>query len=403
MPPQQPRRVSESNREQRAARSPDVGEAVHPLGRALGARAGDVLALTGARIRALGHGDDPEVQTSFEELNRNSTLGLARWLAGDGFAVASETGRETGAFYGELAARRTASLREVTTRCLCWRDSVADVLRQSAAELDVAPEALSQALTILQFGLEASLVRMAKSFDTESQRTDEELAFVATHDALTGLPNRTLILDRAAQALLRARRHETPVAALFIGLDNFKVVNETLGHGAGDELLRSVAERLNDEVRDTDALGRLGGDEFVVIAEEFSPGDGPELLAQRVRHALKRPFALAGKEQTRLTVTASIGIARTTRSSAEELIRDANIAMYQAKLDGKNRHVVFESGMHDAVHTRMELEMDLRDGLPNDQFFLLYQPTFNLCDLSPTAVEALIRWKHPDARHRPTQ
>ncbi len=376
------------------ARLPQAGEPVHPLGRALGARAADVVTLTGARIRALGHGDDHAVQASFEQLNRNSTLALARWLGGD-LARPSENARESAAFYGELAARRAASLQEVTSRCLCWRDSVADVLRESAAELGSSPDALAEALRILQLALESGLVRMAKSFDAERERTDEELAFVATHDALTGLPNRTLILDRAAQALLRARRHDAPVAALFIGLDNFKVVNETLSHGAGDELLRAVAERLNDVVRDTDALGRVGGDEFIVIAEEFAPADGPELLARRVREALKRPFTLAGEQQNRLTVTASIGIAAATRSLAEELIRDAHIAMYQAKLDGKNRHVEFESGMHDEVHARMELEMDLRDALPNDEFFLVYQPTFNLRDLSPTGVEALLRWRHP--------
>ena len=128
---------------------------------------------------------------------------------------------------------------------------------------------------MLQLGLEFGFVQISKSFDCERERTDEEFAFMATHDALTGLPNRTLILDRTEQMLVRARRHQTPVAALFIGLDNFKSVNEKLSHGAGDELLRSVAERLDGVVRDTDALGRLGGDEFVVIAEELSLAAAP--------------------------------------------------------------------------------------------------------------------------------
>ena len=368
---------------------------VHPLGEALEARVADVLDLTGARIRGLGHGGDAAVQSSFERINRNSTGALALFLAGKGMEVSRQAGKETGKLYGELAAHRAASLQEVTQRCLCWRDSVAEVLEQSAAQLDISPEALSQALHITQLGLESSLVRMAKSFDIEHQRTDEELAFIATHDALTGLPNRALILDRTEQVLVRARRHETPVAALFIGLDNFKSINETLSHGAGDELLRSVAERLDGVVRDTDTLGRLGGDEFVVIAEELLLAEGPELVAERLQDALTEPFTLEGEKETRLAVTASIGIATAARPSAQEFLRDADIAMYQAKWDGKNRYVVFDSGMQDAVKSRMELEMDLRDALPNDELFLVYQPMFNLSDMAPTGVEALLRWQHP--------
>jgi diguanylate cyclase (GGDEF)-like protein len=204
-----------------------------------------------------------------------------------------------------------------------------------------------------------------------------------------------LILDRTEQMLVRARRHQTPVAALFIEIDNVKSVNDALGHGAGDELLRAVAERLDSVVRDTDALGRVGGDEFVVIAEELSLAGGPELIAERLLEALAEPFELAGKEKTRVSVTASIGIAIGERASAEELLRDADIAMYQAKWGGKNRYVAFESGMQEAVQRRMELEMDLRDALENNDFFLVYQPTFDLRDMSPTGMEALLRWKHP--------
>jgi diguanylate cyclase (GGDEF)-like protein len=218
---------------------------------------------------------------------------------------------------------------------------------------------------------------------------------MATHDALTGLPNRTLIVDRTEQILARARRHQTPVAVLFVDIDNFKSINETLSHRAGDELLRSVAERFDGVVRDTDAVGHLGGDEFVVIAEELSPGEGPELIAERLHDALKEPFTLSEGRGTRLTVTASIGIATALRSSAEEFLCDADIAMHQAKWKGKNLYVMFEPGMQDAVQSRMELEMDLRDALPNDEFFLLYQPTLDLRDMSPTGVEALIRWRHP--------
>ena len=186
---------------------------------------------------------------------------------------------------------------------------------------------------------------------------------MATHDPLTGLPNRTLILDRVEQMLARSRRSQTPVAALFLDLDNFKDINDTLGHAAGDELLRAVAARLDGVIRGADALGRLGGDEFVVISEELSLAVGPELIAERLLETLKEPFKLGADNETRVTVTASIGIAAGHRTSAEELLRDADIAMYRAKWDGKNRHVVFETGMQDTVQSRMELEMDLREAL----------------------------------------
>ncbi|MHB8491736.1 MAG: putative bifunctional diguanylate cyclase/phosphodiesterase [Solirubrobacteraceae bacterium] len=366
---------------------------VHPLGEALKSRTAEVLELTYARTPRASV--DATVHQSFERFSEGSTIALARWLAGEGPEVAREAGKETWLFYGQLAAHRGASLKEVTMRCLCWRDAVAEVLKQSAAQLRVSPEALSQALNVLQVSLEFSLIRMAKAFDTERERTDDELAFMATHDALTGLPNRTLLLDRAEQMLARARRHKTTVAALIIGIDNFKSVNDTLSHGGGDELLRSVAKRLAGVLRDIDALGRLGGDEFVVIVDELSEAEGPELVAERLRETLKGPFTLAGAQETRLTVTASIGIATAARQSADEFLGDAEIAMHQAKWDGKNRYVVFEPGMQDAVQGRMKLEMDLRDALANEQFFLVYQPMFNLREMSPNGVEALIRWKHP--------
>ena len=372
------------------------------LGETLKARAEDVLHMTVARTAGSGEAIDAVVQGSFERISRSSTMAVARWIAGEGIEVAVEAGRETWEIFGELAAHRAASLNEVTSRCFSWRNVMAEVLHESATQLDVPPEALSQALSILQLSLEFSLVRMCECFEIERRRTDEELerreeelSFLATHDALTGLPNRTLILDRVEQMLARSRRSQTPVAALFIDLDNFKSINDTLGHGVGDELLRAVAARLNGVIRDADALGRLGGDEFVVISEELSLSAGPELVAERLLDALKHPFKLGADKETQLTVTASVGIAAGDHTSAEELLRNADIAMYRAKWDGKNRYVVFETGMQDTLQDRMELEMDLREALEKDEFFLAYQPTIDLSDMSPTGVEALIRWEHP--------
>jgi diguanylate cyclase (GGDEF)-like protein len=370
-------------------------EDLRRLGEALNARAEDVLAGTVARTRAAKHVLDAAVEESFERVGMASTAAVASWMAGQGLEAAREVGMESWRIFGQLAADRVAPLNEVLKRCLRWRDAAADVLHESAQELGVGAEALSVALAALQRTLDITLIQVGEFFESERHRADEQLAFLATHDPLTGLPNRTLILDRVEQMLARSRRSQTPVAALFVDLDNFKSINDTLGHGVGDELLQAVAARLKGVVRDADALGRLGGDEFVVVTEELSLEVGPELIAERLLEALKPAFTLGADEETRVSVTASIGIAAGDHSSAEELLRDADIAMYRAKWDGKNRHVVFETGMQGMVQNRMELEMDLREALEKDEFFLVYQPTIDLQDMSPNGVEALIRWKHP--------
>jgi diguanylate cyclase (GGDEF)-like protein len=377
-------------------------EDLRRLGEALNERTEDVLEKILARNVASGQTLDAMVEDSFARVGTVSTIAVARWMSGEPPEVAREVGRESWQIFGQLAVQRAAALNEVTKRCLRWCDAASEVVRESAAALGTPPETLLQALAMLQRSLNVTLVRMCESFDSERKLADEqlehrqeELAFLATHDPLTGLPNRTLILDRVEQMLARSRRKQTPVAALFVDLDNFKSINDTLGHEVGDELLRAVAARLDGVVRATDAFGRLGGDEFVVVSEELSLSAGPELIAERLIEALKEPFKLGSDEGTRLTVTASIGIASGDRTAPADLLRDADIAMYRAKWDGKNRYVVFETGMQDAVQTRMELEMDLRVALENEEFSLVYQPTFDLSDMSPTGVEALIRWNSP--------
>jgi diguanylate cyclase (GGDEF)-like protein len=371
------------------------------LGKELVARADDVLKRTVAATLTSGEIVDRPVQERFERICTNSTTAVARWIAGEGLEVTHDAAHESSKIFGELAAHRASSLNEVTRRSLWWRNVMAEVLREIAVDLGISAGVLAEALNMVQLSLEFSLLRLCESFESERQRTDEELsrreeelAFLATHDPLTGLPNRTLILDRVEQMLARAERNQTPVAALFVDLDNFKSINDSLGHGVGDELLRAVAERLRGVVRHVDALGRLGGDEFVVIAEELSMDTGPELVAERLLDALAHPFKLGPNGDTRLTVTASIGVAAGGRTSAEELLRDADIAMYQAKWDGKSRYAIFESAMQDTVQRRLELDMDLREALEREEFFLAYQPTFALSDMTPIGVEALIRWKH---------
>jgi diguanylate cyclase (GGDEF)-like protein len=191
---------------------------------------------------------------------------------------------------------------------------------------------------------------------------------------------------------VRSRRHQTPIAALSIDIDNLKSINDSFGRQAGDEILQALTLRLDGVLRGSDALGRVGGDEFVVMAEEISLATGPELIAERLLQALAEPFTAGG---TQLTLSASIGIATGARASAEELFRDADIAKYRAKWDGKNRYVVFDSDMQDAAQTQLQLEMDLREALRKREFFLVYQPTLDLRNMRPTGMEALIRWRHP--------
>jgi diguanylate cyclase (GGDEF)-like protein len=369
------------------------------LGSALSGRIEDVLAGTIARIPESASAQQVPVRDSLDQACRASTIAVAHWMAGCGPQARMEAGREVWSIFGRLAAEHIAPLHEVTKHCLRWRDSAADVLRYGATQTGASPEALFQALDMLRFVADITLVRMCEFFETKHRRMDdelarhqEELAFVATHDELTGLPNRAMIMDRCEQMLLRARRYDTQVAALFINLDNFKNINDTLNRAAGDELLQAVTARLDCVVRATDVLGRLDRDDFVVLAEELSPTAGPELIAERLLEALKEPFRLAGSQDARLTVTAGIGIAMGERASAEELLRDANIAMHQAKWTGKDRYALFEPGMQDSIRDLLALEMELRDAVENDEFFLVYQPTFDLRDLSPTGMEALIRW-----------
>ncbi|MGN6255427.1 MAG: putative bifunctional diguanylate cyclase/phosphodiesterase [Solirubrobacterales bacterium] len=372
------------------------------LGEELNARTDDVVGRMMQRSAESGKTLAKVVEDSFEDVGAVSTVAVARWMAGEGEDVARQVGQESWRIFAQLASQREAALNEVTKRCLRWRDATLEVLDESAADLSLADETLATARGMVQRSLDVTLVRMCQSFEDERRRAHEELTsrekelvFLATHDALTGLPNRTLILDRIDQTLTRARHNGEPVAALFVDLDNFKAINDSLGHATGDELLCAVARRLAGVIRETDALGRLGGDEFVVVADGLSLAAGPELIAERLLEAFNGPFSLGEEGETRVHAKASIGIATGVRASAEELLRDADIAMYRAKWGGKSRYLVFESGMEDEVQSRLETEMDLQGALANEEFFLVYQPTFDLNTMTPTGVEALLRWRRP--------
>jgi diguanylate cyclase (GGDEF)-like protein len=222
-----------------------------------------------------------------------------------------------------------------------------------------------------------------------------ELSHQALHDTLTRLPNRALVLDRAEQMLARAARQPGMVGgALFIDIDGFKHVNDSLGHAAGDQLLRVVGERLQGAAREQDTVGRLGGDEFVVLVESTADEATLDLLADRLTEVLREPVELIDGHKI-FSVTASIGVAVGQYATPDALLRDADLALYAAKAAGKDRSVLFEASMYAGVEGRMELETDLSTAVQDGQFFLLYQPIFDLPRREVVGVEALIRWQHP--------
>jgi diguanylate cyclase (GGDEF)-like protein len=225
-----------------------------------------------------------------------------------------------------------------------------------------------------------------------------ELTFQAMHDHLTGLPNRVLVMDRIGQALARSGRERTAPSLLFVDIDGFKTVNDTYGHGAGDQLLKTVAARLAGTVREADTVGRFGGDEFIVLLER---GDRPpaELVAQRILQVMSRPVPIEAGTEVRLSV--SIGIALEARQSVEQLLHDADLALYAAKEAGRNCYVTYVPEMQATLESRRSLEIDLRSAIANSELSLVYQPVVRLEDGTLLGVEALLRWRHPERGNVP--
>jgi len=243
------------------------------------------------------------------------------------------------------------------------------------------------ALGLLAFLLVQVLARgRARALRMVEEKTGQ-LRYQALHDALTGLPNRALIMDRAEQMLVHARRDGIDASAMFIDLDGFKGVNDTFGHPVGDELLRIVATRISGVLRETDTIGRLGGDEFVVLVV-----GGADIIANRILAVLREPFDVGTGNP--ITITTSIGIATGDRDAARDLLRDADIALYEAKGAGRNRIAEFRHEMHIAAHDRLALESDLRGALARRELFLMYQPILDLETGRVSAAEALLRWQH---------
>ena len=229
---------------------------------------------------------------------------------------------------------------------------------------------------------------------TERRALEEQLAHQAFHDSLTGLANRALFSDRVSHALGRGRRRQNLFAVLFLDLDDFKTVNDSLGHAAGDELLAVVARRLESCLRPEDTCARLGGDEFAVMIENLTGPNDAVAVSRRVLAAMAEPIAVFGSE---VMVQASIGIALGSGGqSTSEILRSADLAMYRAKNEGKSRYAIYEPAMHERVLERLALKADLQRADATEQFELHYQPIVALQSGEIVGVEALLRWRHPE-------
>lgn len=311
------------------------------LGQALLERAPELIDTVASRGDGGGPGGGGKqardaIGRQFVHLGTIATIAVGRWLSGESVDVASAAGEEFSRVAAQLIAASDVTLGEVVRRCRYWRDGCDLALRECAEQEGVCDEALAAARESIGRAADRALAQMSVLFDREREQIEAELAsqqrqlaYLATHDALTSLANRALIGQTLERMLACAGKTRSEVAVLFIDLDNFKVVNDTYGHEAGDEVLVAIANRLAEAAGGDGTLGRLGGDEFVVL----TGGAEADIVAARVIEAFEDPFSSRAAES--LEIGASVGIAVSSPgSTAQELLKAADLAMYSAKLGG---------------------------------------------------------------------
>lgn len=254
---------------------------------------------------------------------------------------------------------------------------------------------LCRGLAVRDYTGKASRIAGSLTDITSRKRTEKQLLHDALHDTLTDLPNRALFMDRLGRAIERSKRNEHYLfAVLFLDLDRFKIVNDSLGHVIGNQLLIAIARRLQTCIRAEDTVARLGGDEFVILLEEIEATSDATRVAERIQKELTQPLDLSGYE---MFVTTSIGIAlsSTGYEQPEDILRDADAAMYRAKALGKSRYEMFDISMHAHAVALLQLETDLRHAIERQEFELHYQPIVSLKTNRLSGFEALVRWRHP--------
>jgi len=281
----------------------------------------------------------------------------------------------------EMVLRKDAPMGMPPGTILIRRDGSTVAIEDSAAPIHDASGKITGAVVVFHD-------------ITGAQATAVKMTHLAQHDFLTGLPNRILLNDRIAHAIAVAQRDDTQLAVLFLDLDNFKLINDTLGHTVGDKLLRSVAQRLRECVRGSDTVSRQGGDEFILLLPEEKDGGNAALTAERILAALSVSHTI---DEHELHVTPSIGISvyPADAKNFETLIKNADTAMYHAKESGRNNYQFFEADMNLRALERQVIEAHLRHALEHDEFILHYQPKVNLASGTITGAEALVRWMHP--------
>ncbi len=264
---------------------------------------------------------------------------------------------------------------------------------EAQAQLQRNQQALENTVNVRTSELRQTNEILLKEIN-ERKRVEENLKHLAHHDALTSLPNRLLLNDRLNHAMDRANRNHQKVAVLFIDLDHFKNINDSLGHDVGDALIVEIAKRLQDSVRDVDTVARLGGDEFIILIEQVEKTSDLNNVLNKIRTATSQTTTIRDHE---LYTSASIGISiyPDHGHTVEQLLRNADAAMYQAKETGRNRHQFYTSELTTTAYDRVILETDLRHAIEHNQFEVFYQPQINLTDGAIIGAEALIRWNHP--------
>jgi diguanylate cyclase (GGDEF)-like protein len=303
-----------------------------------------------------------------------------RWLEHTGWVLFEDT-------FLVLAIRQsTREMRNIAER-QALQEAAEGALREARDDLEERVQERTATLKETNLHLQQQIV--------ERERAEERIRWQAHHDALTGLPNRTLFLDRLEQALAVARHHQTFAAVLFLDLDHFKQINDSLGHPVGDLLLREVASRLTASLRPEDTVGRIGGDEFLILLPGLPRPEEAANAARTLLNALAQPLHLAGNE---VFLTASVGVSLfpSNAGDPESLVKQADIAMYRSKQLGRNDYQLYTQEMNASTLEHFNLEVGLHKALAREELVLFYQPQIHLATGSIVGVEALVRWRHPE-------